>query len=41
VPWATAAGPVRKNYTPGAAPKMFPYAAGESQSPAETEAKRF
>jgi assimilatory nitrate reductase catalytic subunit len=31
----------RVNYTPASAPKMFPYARGESQAPQEEEGKRF
>jgi assimilatory nitrate reductase catalytic subunit len=36
----TGEGP-RINFTPASAPKMFPYAHGESQSDAEQEGKRF
>jgi assimilatory nitrate reductase catalytic subunit len=37
---ATVAAPHR-NFTPATAPKMFPYAAGEEQAPAEEEGKRY
>jgi assimilatory nitrate reductase catalytic subunit len=36
----TGEGP-RVNYTPANAPKMFPYAGGESQAPQEQEGKRY
>jgi assimilatory nitrate reductase catalytic subunit len=41
LPWATATSAVQENFTSHTAPKMFPYAAGESQSPAEADAKRY
>ena len=34
-------GAAKANFTPENAPKMFPYALGESRSPQEQEAKRF
>jgi assimilatory nitrate reductase catalytic subunit len=36
----TGEGP-RVNFTPASAPKMFPYARGESAAPAEEEGKRY
>jgi assimilatory nitrate reductase catalytic subunit len=33
--------PPTVNYTPETAPKMFPYAVGETKAPAEVEGKRF
>jgi assimilatory nitrate reductase catalytic subunit len=38
---STGAGGALENFTPANAPKMFPYAAGESQAPAEEEGKRY
>jgi len=41
MPWRTSDTPIQVNFSPRTAPKMFPYAAGESESPAESEAKRY
>jgi assimilatory nitrate reductase catalytic subunit len=38
---ASGAGAARENYTPASDPKMFPYAVGETKTPASQEAKRF
>jgi assimilatory nitrate reductase catalytic subunit len=40
-PLPPASDPAQENFTPETAPKMFPYAVGESRSRAEQEAKRF
>jgi assimilatory nitrate reductase catalytic subunit len=34
-------GSARENFTPQTAPRMFPYAVGETRAPAESEGKRF
>jgi len=34
-------GPAKENFTPQTAPKMFPYAAGETKAPPGQEGKRY